>query len=57
MIVYGVKEDWGKELVRAIHASQDLHRYQNALARNKKMGEQYGLAFDNDGLVIDMESM
>ncbi len=57
MIVYGMREEWGKELVRAIHASQDLHRYQNALARNKKMCELYNLEFDNDGLVISMQSM
>ena len=57
MIAYGMKEDWGRELVRAIHANQDLHRYQNALARNRKKAEQYGLEFDNEGLVIDMQSL
>ena len=57
MSAYGMNEAWGKELVRTIHTNQDLHRYQNALARNKKMCAQYNLEFDNDGLVFDMRSL
>ncbi len=57
MSAYGMSESWGKDLIRTIHTNQDLHRYQNALAHNKKMCGQLNLEFDNDGLVFDMRSL
>ena len=56
MSVYGMKDAWAADLVRSIHSHPDLHRYQSALGRNKKMSEQYHLSFDTDGLVFSLES-
>ena len=52
MAAYGMEEAYVSDLVRTIHSHSDLHRYQSALARNKKMSEQYQLKFDVDGLVF-----
>ncbi len=56
MTGYGMNPDWGEELVRAIHSNSELHRYQSALARNRKMCERYQLSFDTDGLVYKMRT-
>ncbi len=56
MTGYGMNPSWGEELVRTIHSNHEMHRYQSALARNRKMCERYQLSFDTDGLVYKMRT-
>lgn len=53
---YGMDPSWGDDLLKTIHGSSELHRYQSALARNKKMCERYNLAFDTDGIRFKMKT-
>ena len=53
---YGMNPSWGEELLKTIHSSTELHRYQSALARNKKMSERYNLSFDTDGIQFRMRT-
>ena len=53
---YGVNPSWGEELLKAIHSNSELHRYQSALARDKKMCEYYNLSFDTDGIQFEMKT-
>ena len=52
MTVYGMNEAWEADLEKTIHGHSDLHKYQSALARSRKMSQQYNLKFDTDGLVF-----
>ena len=56
MTIYGMSDAWEADLERTVHNHSDLHRYQSALARNKKMSTQYHLKFDTDGLVFDPDN-
>ena len=53
---YGMNPSWGEELLKTIHGNAELHRYQSALARNKKMCERYNLSFDTDGIQFKMRT-
>lgn len=53
---YGMDPSWGDDLLKAIHGNSELHRYQSALARNKKMCERYDLDFDTDGIRFRMKT-
>ena len=53
---YGMNPSWGEELLKTIHGNSELHRYQSALARNKKMCERYNLSFDTDGIQFKMKT-
>ena len=53
---YGMNPSWGEELLKTIHGNAELHRYQSALARNKKMCERYNLSFDTDGIQFKMKT-
>ena len=57
MAAYGMEDAWVTDLIKNIHGHSNLHKYQSALARNKKMKEAYNLQFDADGLVFDLESL
>lgn len=52
MVIYGMDEAWRLDLEKTVHGHSDLHRYQSALARSRKMSEKYHLKFDTDGLVF-----
>ena len=56
MSAYGMNTSWAEELLKTIHSNADLHRYQSALARNKKMSERYNLSFNADGLQFNMKT-
>lgn len=55
MVTYGLDESWAEDLVRTIHNDSNLHRYESALARNKKMSLRYQLQFNEDGLQFDLK--
>ena len=52
---YGMNPVWGEELLKTVHSNSELHRYQSALARNRKMCEYYNLSFDTDGIQFKMK--
>ena len=53
---YGMNPSWGEDLLKTIHGDSNLHRYQSALARNRKMCERYNLSFDTDGIQYRMKT-
>ena len=57
MAAYGMNDAWVADLVRTIHGHTNLHKYQSALARNKKMSNKYNLQFGTDGLQFDVETL
>ena len=56
MAAYGMNDAWVADLVRTIHGHANLHKYQSALARNRKMSNKYNLQFGTDGLQFDVET-
>ena len=51
-----MNDAWVADLVRTIHGHANLHKYQSALARNRKMSNKYNLQFGTDGLQFDVET-
>ena len=57
MAAYGLDESWAEDLVRTIHNDPSLHRYESALARNRKMSARYQLSFHEDGLMFNLKQI
>ena len=55
MTEYGMSRAWAEDLIKNIHSSSLLRKYQTALARNRKMSEKYLLKFDSSGLIFSLD--
>ncbi len=53
MEAYGMNSVWKNDLINTIHSDSVMRSYQNALGRNRKMKELYGLEITGDGIQFE----